>query len=118
MAEEIVDLKEKLLQCKFEANIFQKIDCSITEDKEFKDLLNSNQRLPDGIYEYVDADGTKMGKFYRRYETDLNQDELNLLLNLKQISYLKSIKNSMIFFVVLTVISLLCSIVLISNLTT
>jgi len=116
MAKQVVDLREILKQYRFEENLLQKIDCSKEENNEFKKLLKSNNDLPDGVYEHKSELNEGLGDFYRVYETDLSKDEVEELLQLKSLQHLKTIKYGIIFFVVLTVISLICSIILITNL--
>lgn len=117
MAKEIRNLRSELKNLKFEFNLLQKIDCSKEENKDFIKLKKSGSPLPEGIYEHKGENGDDLGTYYRIWENDLSNDEWKEYLILHQLSYLRSIKNSMFFFVVLTVISLLCSIVLTLKLT-
>lgn len=101
MAKELVDLSEELKQYNRDNNFVQKIDCTWSESKEFRKLLKSNQSLPDDVYQDKTTDS-----FYRLYDTDLTEKEIQKYMTFKQLDYLKSIKNRMNFFVILTLISL------------
>lgn len=61
--------------------------------------------MPYGVYagEYVN--------YYRFEKVDLSEDEIRELLLYRQVSYIKTIKNCVLFFVVLTVISIIGSII-------
>ena len=52
------------------------------------------------------------GFFYRYIDTDLSEQEIKQLILYRQTSYLLSIKNSMIFFVVLATISIIVSMII------
>ena len=83
------------------------------ESEKYKTMLQNNEPLPEGVYEFE-------GRFYKYIDTDLSEKELTELLLLqqnkyldlieKQLSiqkgYLGSIKGGVIFFVTLTVITL------------
>lgn len=102
-----MDLYEELEQIKFELGIIQKEYCSEVEEKEFKRLKKFNQPIPE------DIEIDKINDSYFRYiETDMSKEEIKELLFYRQVKYLKTIKNSIIFFVVLTVISIILSFII------
>ncbi|WP_458788409.1 hypothetical protein, partial [Vallitalea sediminicola] len=76
--------------------------CSMKENKTFKELRNKKENLPEGVYKYDNSDS-----YYRLAKTDLSSEELNNLMMYRQTSYLRTIKNSMVFFVFLTIASIL-----------
>ena len=93
-----------------ELNIIQAEYCSEDEEKIFVKLEKEKQPLPEGIY----VDNTNRTHF-RCIKTDVTEDEIKKLYLFRQTKYLRSIKNSMIFFVVLSIISLFFYILVASN---
>jgi hypothetical protein len=75
--------------------------CTDIENEEFILLRDHKQDLPEGIYRYKQEN-----RFYRLVKDDVSEEEINRLLMLKQIKLLIAIKNSMIFFTILAIISL------------
>lgn len=100
------NLRVELSNLLFETGINQRIPCSYKEIELYSKFIKEKKELPDGIYR--DNDG-----FYRVEHTDLSEEELSELFLYRQTRYLYSIKNSMIFFVILEVISILLSIFII-----
>ena len=90
----------KSLLCDLGALIKQ--PCTDEENKQFDMLKKQKQRLPEDVYPYEQSDG-----YYRLVKSDLTDDEINRLIMLKQTQYLYTIRNCLIFFVVLSVIAIL-----------
>lgn len=101
------DLREELEQMKFDLDIIQKEYCKEDEVKELKKMLKNKIPIP------KDVINPEMDTYYRYKISDFSEDEKKEYFMYKQIIYLRSIKNGIIFFVVLAVISLFLS--LISN---
>ena len=99
------DLRNELRQLKFDLDLIQKDYCSKEEAKQYRKMVKARQSLPDG----VKSDETG---YFRYVEIDLSKENLDNLILYRQTSYLKSIKNSMIFFVFLTIVSLIISLVI------
>jgi hypothetical protein len=72
-------------------------------------MRKENLPLPD------DIELNEYGFFYRYIDTDLSEQEIKQLFLYRQTAYLRSIKNSMIFFVVLATISLIASLIIAIN---
>ena len=103
------DLKKELFELRVELDIIQSVYCSKDEEKQIKELTKHKQLLPDDIH--TESDGTH----FRFVNTDISKEDLDELLLYRQIKYLKTIKNSIIFFVVLTVISIICTFYLLNH---
>lgn len=101
----MMDLYEELEKIKVELGITQKVYCSKDEEEEFEQLKKANQPLPENVE--VDNMG---GLHFRYVKTDMSNEEIKELFLYRQTKYLESIKNSMIFFVILTLVSLIFSI--------
>ncbi len=99
-----MDLYKELEKLKFELGIIQKVYCSKVEEKEFKRLKKLNQPIPEDIEIDIVNDS-----YFRYAETDMTKEEIKELLLYRQVKYLEKIKNSIKFFVVLTVMSIIIS---------
>lgn len=107
MAREKIDLRDALRSYQYEFDLLQKIPCSKEENKAYEKLVKSGGKLPDGVYAYVYVnDEASTNEFYTIYEPDLTEEEIRQYLTFKKLSLLKSIKNCMVFFVVLTILSI------------
>jgi len=86
--------------------VFIKKPCTEEENKQFDILKKQKHVLPEDVYPYEQSEG-----YYRLVKSDLADDEINRLIMLKQTQYLYSIRNSLIFFVVLSIIAILLTLV-------
>ena len=91
------NLRDELEQMRFDMGLRQKVYCKGEEEKQFR-KMDKSEELP----EDVNIEGYD---FFRYVNTDLNKEEVEELFKYRQLSYLKSIRNSLWFFVALTVIS-------------
>ena len=108
MAKEIVDLREELRYHKFEFDLLQKVPCTKQQNKELQQLLKDGSSLPEGVYAYVYDNGEmSTTMFYTVLESDLTESEIREYLTYKQLSLIKTIKNCVLFFTVLTIIGML-----------
>ena len=107
MAKEKINLREELRTHKFEFDLLQKIPCTKQENKEYQQLLKDGGTLPEGIFAYVyDTGETSTSDFYTIYETDLSESEIREYLTYKKLSLIKTIKNCVLFFTILTIIGM------------
>ena len=107
MAREKLNLRDELRAHKFEFDLLQKIPCSKQENKEYAKILKEGGTLPEGVYAYVYAGGeTSTDEFYTIYETDLTEAEIQEYLTYKQLTFIRTIKNCVMFFTVLTIIGI------------
>ena len=105
MPKEKIDLREELRSYKFEFDLLQKIPCSKTENKEYQKLLSEGGVLPEGVFAYVCETGeVSTTDFYTLYEPDLSDAEIAEYLTYKKLGFLKTIKNCVVFFTVLTIV--------------
>ncbi|MEE1116412.1 MAG: hypothetical protein UH851_06125 [Clostridia bacterium] len=107
MAKEKINLRNKLRSYKFEFDLLQQIPCSKQENKEYQKLLKEGGVLPEGVFAYVyDSGETSTTEFYTIYETDLTESEIREYLTYKKLSLIRTIKNCIMFFTVLTIIGM------------
>ena len=109
MAKYITNIKKILKDFYFEELLLQKINCSREDNKKYKKMLKNGEPLPNGVFEYKDGidetDG--MGTFYTIYKPDLTQEEKLEYILFKQMSMIRTIKSCVVFFTIVTVISMI-----------
>lgn len=108
MNKQPVNLKEQLNSYKYEFDLLQRVECSKEDCQKYKEMVENNQPLPEGVYRYTYESGeVSHDLFYTIYKPDLTDAEIAEYLTYKQLGYIKTIKNCVVFFTVLTVISLI-----------
>lgn len=103
----MADLKKELQDSLLDLGILEKELCTNRENKEYRKMQKDNAPLPEGVLQSPDT-----FQYYRVNKTDLSEEEIDRLLRYRRTLYLRSIKNSMIFFVGLSIISLICLLLL------
>ena len=103
-----MNLTKELEQLKYTLGILQEADCPDSENEEYRKLLSQGKSLPDGILRRNPDSSDEYALFYTIKETKLSKDELSEYIQYKQLRTLMTIKNCVVFFTVLTVISLVC----------
>ena len=104
-------LTKELEQLKYELGILREVDCSYEENEKYRKLLQENKPLPkDILCRYPDGP-VEYASFYKVERTVLSKDELSEYLQYKQLKSIITIKKCVVFFTVLTVISLACGLI-------
>ena len=103
------DLLEQLRNYKLQFGLLQKIPCSVEENKEYTQLQKEGKPLPEGVSKYEYANDATHDDFYTLAAPDLTDHELAEYLTYKKLSLLRTIKNCIVFFTILTVIYLVVS---------
>ncbi len=107
MAKEKINLRDELRAHKFEFDLLQKIPCTKQENKEYQKLLKDGGTLPEGVYAFVFNSYDTPTEFYTIYETDLTESEIREYLAYKQLSLIKTIRNCIMFFTILSIIGMI-----------
>lgn len=116
MSKQKINLRNELQSYRFEYDLLQKIPCSKQENKEYEKLLCDGEVLPEGVFAYVYDNGeTSTTEFYTIYETDLNEKEIKEYLTYKKISLIKTIRNCVMFFTVLTIVAMVAYFIIMLN---
>lgn len=112
MEKEKVNPREELLAYKYDFHLMQKLPCSKEENKAYTKLLKDGKPLPEGVlkYDYSYNEGTE--DFYTIYTPDLTDEEIAEYLTYKKLALLRTIKNCVVFFTVLTVIGLVSALLI------
>lgn len=112
MAKEKIDLRKELRSHKFEFDLLQKIPCSKQENKEYQNILEADETLPEGVFAYTYDGVTSPTDFYTVYEPDLTEAEIQEYLTYKQLSLIRTIKNCVVFFTILAIIGIIAYFIL------
>lgn len=108
MANSITDLKKELNSLQYEIQLMQKIDCSKEDNKKYRELSKQGLPIPEGVYAYKSDTGEEMYQYYTIHiPTELTKEERVEYIMLKQYQNIKIIKNCVLFFTILTAISLI-----------
>ena len=102
-------LRKEIVDVKLELGIFHLIPCTSEENEKYKEMEQKEDDLPIDIIKPYSSPNPRYEKIV---ESDLSSEEINKLMMYRQTLYLKSIKSSMTFFVVLAIISLIASVIL------
>ena len=103
---------EKLLQLKYDNGFCLEVDCSEEENQLYLKLLKQKKELPIDIVRREESNGTKLDEFYKVVPLEISHEELHEYCLLKQTKHLNTIKNCVVFFTILTAISLFATIIL------
>ncbi|MHB8962966.1 MAG: hypothetical protein ACYC5K_07400 [Saccharofermentanales bacterium] len=106
-------LADELQELRFDLGVIQRAKCSEEETQHFKKLKKEGTPLPQDVFYNSGGDGALDPEYYyREVSSNLSEKEISELFLYRQTSYLKSIKNSAIFFVVLTTISMILTLII------
>lgn len=117
------DAKDMLRESRFEYGILKDVPCSEKDNQKYQKMLEKGEKLPDGVCQYKNAaTGEFIGEFYTVIDQHFSDSEKQEYLKYVELSYKKeelrhieTIKNCVVFFTVLTVISLLISFLVMIN---
>lgn len=96
---------EQLANYDVEYSLRCNVMCTDEENQKYLECMKQNIPLPDNIWKCM-KDGKFTKKFAKIINSGLTHEEENRLLMYKQIEILKEIRFGIIFFVVLTCISI------------
>ena len=106
MGKDIIDLKKELRDYRFDMGLLQDIPCSAEENSQYAKILAEGGKLPKGVFRYTYGfGGEQVFEFYTVYHAELSSEEVAEYLTLKKIRYLKTIRNCLVYFTVLSAIS-------------
>ena len=102
-----MNLKKELVQFRYEFGVHEQIDCTEEQNAQYRQLAKENKPLPARVYCRNSDPTAEYATFYSVSEMELTPEQLNEYLQYKQLKTLTSIKKCMVFFTVLTVISII-----------
>lgn len=108
------DLKEELNNLRIEYGTFSKKECDSEISKEYEKILaeeKNDENIPNNVtYEFDYNSGKHI--FYSGIETKLTQNEIYEYIKYKELGFIKTIKNCILFFTTCFVISLVLDLIL------
>lgn len=106
-------LKKELEELKLQLGMLQKLECTEEQNAVYRTYIAQGKPLPTGIFtNYTPGSPIEFATFYTIQSTALSKEELAEYIQYKQLRSLITIKRCVVFFTVLTIISLICSLVL------
>ena len=99
---------------KYRASVFptERVECTEAENEQYLKLQEERKPLPDDITFDTDFNsGVTTTVFYRTITPGFDKDEYDEYLKIKQLKAITTIKNCVVFFVVLAVIGLVASLI-------
>jgi hypothetical protein len=94
-------VKEEFRSLLHDIGIFCKRPCAEEENEQFILLKNHKQDLPEGIYQFGQE-----SRFYRLVKDDIAEEDIDRIIMLKQIKVMNNIKNTVIIFALLILVSI------------
>ncbi len=110
-----MNLKEELDSYRIDFNIWEKIPCTKQESQKYKKILAEGGTLPKWIYREEYEEGLSTEEFFNIHKSNLSEEEIKEYLMYKKLSMIRTIKNCVVFFTVLTVIGLIAYLLLSLN---
>lgn len=105
--------KETLTQMEHELGMLKRLNFTKQENEIIRQKLNNGLPLSENIYKYAnqfDENGSAI--FYKLGKMELNETERLEYVLLMQHKLLKTIKNCLLFFTVLTIISIIAGLII------
>ena len=106
------DLRKNIVLLKKSAGLTEIVECSTEENKAYTQMMRDKQPLPNNVF-CKDSDGLY---FYMLRPVELTEQEIDEYIKLKKLHHIKIIKNCVVFFTVLTIISMLITLISMINL--
>ena len=103
-----MSIKNELDNLLLENNLAEKVYCTKEEEKLYSENIKNKQPLPSGVYKGAGKDIFLLDDcFYRVHRYKISEEDLKAYFALKQLAVLKTIKNCVLFFAILMIISII-----------
>ena len=102
-----MNFREILDEMRCEMGVFHRENCSEKDNSIYRDYIREGRPLPADVCRIDDYDEINDAEFAVITKHDLSREELVEFVQLKQLQELTTIKKCMVFFAVLTIISLI-----------
>lgn len=106
-----MNAKDELIKKQIELGILEAVNCTKRETLAYRQLLREGKPLPEGVWAEDDYEDINYANFYYLEKTELTESEVTQYLQCKQLEALLTIKNCMVYFTVLSIISLVCGVI-------
>lgn len=101
------NIKDGLLDYKLKYGLLERRDCTPEENQRYNNILAQNGTIPDNICAYVYDDSEVPLEFFELIDTDLTEEEKKTFIALKQLDYLNTIKNCLLYFTISSIVAAL-----------
>ena len=101
-----INPRAKIKDYKLDLGLLEVLPCTEQENSEYTKMRENGDPLPQGVREYSNPPN----EFYKIYDPELSKEELAEFLTYKQLSLLNTIKKCVVFFTILTIISLVATV--------
>ena len=101
------NIKEQLDEYRLKYDLYDQRLCTSEENKAYRELLKQGEKLPEDVYPLDTARLSDEKEFCELLHSELTDAEITEYLTYKKLDMLKTIKNCIVFFTVLTVIALI-----------
>ena len=116
MNKQTKDVRQELFDKQVEYGFLKIVDCSVQENTEYANMKNSGESLPHNVRQYKDTQNDQyVDKYYYLKDSKLSDVEKQEYLKYIELDRLNTIKNCLIFFTVLTIISLILGFIALAN---
>lgn len=102
-----MNLTEELYAIKCRLGMIREIDCSDSENEEYRKLVSQGLPLPKGVMRRNPEGSGEYAMYYIVEESPLSREELAEYIQYKQLENIVAIRKCVVFFTVLTIISLI-----------
>ena len=107
MSKSPFDIRDEIRYAKLGIGLLQEMPCTKEDNKKYRDMVKRGEALPEGIFQYETSDGFVLDEFYSIYDPQLTDKAQQEYIALMQYKEIKTIRRCVVFFTVLTVISLI-----------
>ena len=107
MLQKMDKIRDELHTYRDEYGLSRKTLCVLNENKEYRQILKDEGELPDGVYPDTSEKNVDDMFFYTVTKPNLTESEIMEYLIYKKLELLRVIKRCVVFFTVLTIISLI-----------
>lgn len=105
MSNDIFDIRNEIRLAKLDIELLQRLPCTKEDNKMYARMIQEGNALPEGIFQYETATGTKLDEFYSVYDPQLTEKEQQEYIALMQYKELKTIKKCTVVLTVLASIA-------------
>jgi hypothetical protein len=104
-------LKKEFERLKYQLGFLKRTDCSANDTKKYIEMLNQGMPLPDGVFRDDPDCRNEFATFYTVEKTELSKEEISEYIQYKQLCTLITIKKCVVYFTVLSIISLVAGLI-------
>jgi len=106
------DVRQNLFDKQIEYGFFRLVDCSDDENAKYSLMKRNGESLPERVRQYKDPKTDKyVDRFYYLIDSKLSDSERLEYLRYLELERIETIKNCVVFFTVLAVVSMILGLI-------